>query len=569
VSVFISKPGFSRTDLLDRKIHWLVELDTGSERRMMLSRDALQIPSAEHGTFQVYPGLGAVKYTDEVDFFGIGKTTLSFKIKALFPVDIVDLISKGLNLTTVRCSISRWAEGTDYSDRVVMISDTRITDPSYGDKNEVVSFGVRTTYTDDVTIIPARDAMLSEFTWSGTGPKSTGSEVGKKTYGQPYPVVIGQPGYSDPNHHSFASRAILQHKGFDYPIIVLPNWIVAGHEVTPGSTVTIMNTETRHKTDPLPVQYGVDDLGQTYAYAAIALAASAAGTMVADDINFDTEYLVKWNTGGGVPNQARTAPMRGGGDLLEWFMNQADDLVIDRGRLNAAKRILNQFRFDFCLDETAEIWSVVKNHLLKYLPATLAVSGEGIYPIAWNRELRNTDAVASIDVDRDQFERTSMVDLEFLGREPMNNFSMSYAKRWASGNWAKLARMSGDFLGDANTQTNENETESLYCKQSRTRYGEKDKETEAASIYDPSTAYQVLSFWSRIYALPAFSVEYVAPHEWGWLRAGSVIEFTDTSIGFTAQSAVVQAIEWSDDGLIGIRLTWIEDLPRDSRSFGT
>ena len=561
MSVFISKPGLSRADLLDRKVQWLVELDLGSKRRVFLSRGAFDVPSIEHGEFSTYPGLGKIRYTDEVDFFGIGKTNLSFKVSALLPIDVVDLISKGLNLTTVRCSISRWVEGSDYGDRVVLIANARIRDPSYGDKDEAISFGVRTTYTDDVTIIPPRDSMLSEFTYDVSVAGRTSK---RRMYGQPYPWVIGQPGFSDSDHHSFASRALLYDKGPAAPTTLSPKWIVAGHEVTPGSTVVIMDTEDRNRTDTLSVTQTTDDLGQTISIVSVTLPSNTL-----TDADFDTEYLVKWITGGGVPNRKRTAPIRGGGDLLEYFINQADDMTIDRGRLNAAKRVLNQFRFDFSIDSTEEIWSIIKNHLLAYLPATLAVSGDGIYPIAWNRELRNTDAVASIDVSRDQWERTSMVDLEFLNREPANNFSMSYAKRFLSGNWAKLARVSGSFLGDANAQVNENDSESLYCRQSRTRYGEKDKSTEAASIYDSSTAFQVLSFWSRIYTLPAFSVEYVAPHEWGWLRAGSVVEFTDTDVGFTDQVAIVQAIEWSDDGLIGVRLTWVEDLPRDSRSFGT
>jgi hypothetical protein len=556
VSVFISKPGFSRADLLDRKIHWLVELDTGSERRVMISRDALTIPSVEHGEFQVYPGLGKLKYTDEVEFFGVGKTTLSFKIKAVLPIDVVDLISKGLNLTTVRCSISRWLEGTDYADRVELVSSEQIREPSYGDRNEPIVFGVRTTYTDDVTILPPRDAITSEFTTAGGG---TGTN--KKSYGQPYPWVFGQPGYSDPTHHSFASRAILiQSKTGS----TLPIWIVAGHEITPGSTVIIKDTEDRKVTGTQTVTQTTDLLGQTIA---IVTDFGSLATMTAT--NFDTEYVVKWVTGGGVPNKARTAPMRGAGDLIEYLLNLTDGLKIDLGRVNAAKRLMNQFRFDFTIDDTVEIWSIIKNHLLKYLPVTLAVSGDGIYPIAWNRELRSLDAVADIDVIRDQFERTSLVDMEFLGREAANNFSLSYAKRYVSGNYAKIARMSGRFVDDSNLPTTEDEAESLYCRQSRTRYGQKDKAAEAASIYDPSTAFQVLSFWARIYALPAYTVEYTAPSYWGWLRAGSVIKFTDTAIGFTNQIAIVQAIEWSDDGLVGLRLTWVEDLPRDTRSFNS
>ena len=567
MAVYISKPHFSRQDLLDGDVHWLVELDTGSDKKTLLSRDPLDVPSVEHGTMQFFGGLDEIKYTDEVEFFTVGKTDLSFKITAILPYDIVELVSKGLNLTTMRCSISRWLEGTDYKDRVVMVSDQMVRDPSFGDKDEPIAFGVRTTYTDDVTTIPPRDARTSVYTFDKDLP---GRDTRKRHYGQAYPWVLGRPGYSDTSIHTFASRAILRNLDvYPHP---WPEWIVAGHECVPGSTVIIKDIEDRKVTGTIPVIQQVDDLGQTISIAKaehFAFPFGNGATMTA--ANFDTQYIVKWVTGGGVPNDERTAPIRGGGDILEYLIKLADDLQVDLGRVNAAKRILNQFKFDFCLDQPAEIWEIIKTHLLPYMPVTLAVSGEGIYPIAWNRELRNENAVASIDVDRDQFERTSMVDLEFLGRSPLNNFSMNYAKRWQSGNWAKLARMSGAFVDDDDDKnpTNENEALSLYCRQSRTRYGEKDKSIDALSIYDPATAFQTLAWWSRIYTLPAYTVEYVAPDYWGWLTAGSIVEFTDTAIGFSNQLAIVQAIEWSDDGLIGLRLTWVEDLPRDSRSFGT
>jgi len=256
--------------------------------------------------------------------------------------------------------------------------------------------------------------------------------------------------------------------------------------------------------------------------------------------------------------------MHGAGDILRHFVQYSGQIPIDSGRMESAIAQLNDIRLDFVIEEPVRVWDWLKSNLLDLLPASLGISGDGIYPIVWDRELSSADAVAAIDVDRDQWERTAPVSMEFLDGEPVNRFKLSHSKNMATGTIQEYSIL------DANRDANDPGTdENIYAKLSRSRYSSREKAETALILYRAASAFQILGYWSRIYGFPIYSVEYVAPIEWGWLRAGAVLSLTDADLHIENQIAIVQAIEWADDDLIGFRLSWLEDLPRDSRKPAT
>lgn len=252
--------------------------------------------------------------------------------------------------------------------------------------------------------------------------------------------------------------------------------------------------------------------------------------------------------------------VHGAGDVLRYMLQAANDIPIDAGRFEAAIPLLNEIRVDFTIEEPVRIWDWLKSNLLPLLPVSLATSGDGIYPIVWDREIPSADVCAAIDADRDQWERTGPVAMEFLDGQPVNRFKISHSKNLATGTIQESSVL------DASRNASDPSTdENIYAKISKSRYGIREKEEESVILYRAASAFQILSFWSRIYGFPIYSIEYMAPLEWGWLRAGSVVELTDPDLHIENQLAIVQAVEWSAGDLVGFRLSWLEDLPRDTR----
>jgi len=87
---------------------------------------------------------------------------------------------------------------------------------------------------------------------------------------------------------------------------------------------------------------------------------------------------------------------------------------------------------------------------------------------------------------------------------------------------------------------------------------------ESAFIYDDATADGVLGWMVAAFALEVRTIQTLLPEDrWGWLALGDVVGFTFADYSMDRQVCIVTAIEWQDDGLIGVGLTLIENPARD------
>ena len=236
-------------------------------------------------------------------------------------------------------------------------------------------------------------------------------------------------------------------------------FLIAGHEITDGTTVEIAaKSNIGGGTSGLVPVHMNDGLGRR-----VAVVSVNASTLSSDPD--DDEFFIMWDSGGGRPNRRNTGPMRGAGDVLDFFLRYAPSIKIDAGRMAAAKSALNTIAIDCTIDEPIEVWRWLRNNLLKYLPASMASSGAGMFPVVWDRALTADQAVANIDADRDEWERTSSVELEFLDREARNDFKMTYAKNIYTGTIQNVATIDG---GSKIGSTS-------YARASFKRYGRKQK----------------------------------------------------------------------------------------------
>lgn len=112
---------------------------------------------------------------------------------------------------------------------------------------------------------------------------------------------------------------------------------------------------------------------------------------------------------------------------------------------------------------------------------------------------------------------------------------------------------------------------SLHCDVSQRRMqgrtnptGVYEDEIKSVVVYDEATANSVLAWRALAYALPHRTLECLVPaHEWDWLERGNVVLVTSAALSLSSQVAIVQAVEHGGDGMLGLRLRFIEDPARD------
>lgn len=529
---------FSAEQIKGRRVYLLLEIEFGTFGHFRMSTEPLTVPGTGGGLF--IGGLDGLTFTDSVDLFATSESNRSVSVSVFLPVDVSELIAQGFDPSRATASLSQYVEGTDYADRRRVLSSLELIDPQYGESYEPFKFSIRSNLYDDGSVIPPVNAVINGVTFPGSLSWQRGAA---------YPWIFGTPG----KHTNVISGVSAYNYVTPVHLVTLfsggTRYLVAGHEMTPGTQIAVVRKDAVSVVDSQNVSTHIDGSGRVVS---VANYASAHGSVASLE---GVELVASITAGGGVLNDQQTEPRRGMGEILEYLIDYAPRLNLDRGRTRTAGELLNHMQIDGIITEPVEVWRWLRANLLPFAPVSMATGADGMFPIVWDKDIKESDTVANVDALRDQWERTSPVTVEHLDGEPRNSFSIAYNKSGLTDEMTDRATLSG-----ADKESN------VYARTSHKRYGRRDKpEEEAICFYQRSDVDAVLSWWSRIYGFPIRTVEYTAAIDWGWLEAGSSIVFSDSRLNITNQIVIVQAIEWSEEQIIGLRLAWVEDLPRDDR----
>lgn len=524
--------------------------------------------------------------------------------------------------TTAYGSLAKWAEGTSYEARRVLVRGV-VTDPSHGWTTEPVSLTLEAAPWTDTTTIPPASATVDGANWTDRMFLTLFPEE----QGLCYPRVYGTPGSvsltTSSNHLCSASEGVwVQHanttvtSGANERRLDL-SLVIAGHHVTAGTVwmatdaypqaqrFKVRNTKD-YRGNPIAVvqsyytvsssTYEWDSSGSGYGDYTWNDGTSTSTTVhglgdtpyapAGTDESFRTWsaliagseqvriYVVfrdedDLTAGGMVGPDGST--MRGAGDVIADLLsvtNAASGLGVDRARFGGLRPQLNAYKLDFAITEQAKPWDIITSYILPILPISIETGPDGMYPVLWQPDA--TVAALTIDADTDvRIQRGSPIRWD--RSQLANDFRLQYAKSRRTGDYAGSTRLVAD--SDDNTGTSAAKVGILdyYCRASQNRYRTPDGQRLVVSwtgstdiLYDDATVIRVLQSKARLFSFAVGRAEYDVPdYDYAWVELGHVAAVTDSTVSLGGRIAQVESLTFDTSPYIRVGLRMYQDPLRD------
>lgn len=375
----------------------------------------------------------------------------------------------------------------------------------------------------------------------------------EQSIGVPYPLVIGQPGWTGVGGPLRAGTRIwwITTTGGGTPVLGL----VAGHPVA-ATQVDVYDATNDVWTAAVPVS-SIADLAREWrewiasyggdTRAAFAAAGVSQETFFGVDLDgavgglsvikrsdlghspgADAELYATWGAGRGLP-EVRTA-----GDLLAWLLSRSG-WTVDQGRTIAACRALSHEVAGAVEDADTTVEQYVQDVVLPVLPATLARGPAGVYPVVLAPETLDADPV---------FALVAGEDCEAIGAVAAEDLTGPRAVRVSYG-WDGRAReyqglaQAGTLPGSGSVVR----STTLGSRQLATRGSGGIEDVEGVVVRDFQTASRVaVEQLRRLNFAPVQRSYATGPDR--VLELGDVGTVTDAPVGWASRRVLVVGREW-------------------------
>ena len=608
------------------RYHVLLELQYASST-YRISDASFDVPDASTGdTLTFSSGFDNVTMQQAMSFLAAAPAGASVPVQAVLPVDVAQLYAEGWHLARSPATLSVWLEGTDYSQRTVLINGI-VTGPSWRFAGDPVSFSIQLPESTYVVEYPP----LTQQVTGDTVGQNTVLTLSLDDLGVVYPTVFGAPGKTGNTTWVPGTQgvwAIHQGQGGGGPLNYL-RLILAGHHVT-GQWVTltgdadlnpnghrfpIFNTfdllgqpvamcwegvdwlfgvepknvldstgNNQNGVDANPENagyfYGLGEQGQPnvsdlnpnldptlYQPSTVVPAAATPSnpvTMPSTSSLFAAwrEYTSSTYTGNGIVGLSPLA-----GDVITYMLERAG-LVVDYGRMLTAAKALSLYRFDCVIDSRVKPLEWLESAIMPFVPASVIYGVDGWYVVVWRQDATAPDATAALDVSTDSAIRL-VGDVDF-DSDVVNQCSLQYQydvqhSKYTSTIW-RGGRPNDQPVVSSTVDTGAttyDPSQDAYSRISQAVFGVQNRAYTSANIYDSATAGRVLADKIRAFSQPRMRATYTVPRSYG-LELGQVVTVSDPQLSLVKRVALVEQLEIDSTGLDGVRLLFIADPLRDT-----
>lgn len=526
------------SELLAAQPVWLLEF-AWAGRTFRFASQVTDIVNEDGDSLPYSGALGVVEMDEAFDLFQDSPSLPSVSLELRMPegVSVSGLIAQGHSLDGVPAELAIHLAGALYEHRSVRLTG-RLTQPTYGADDEVVSVSLESLPFEDGATWPPPSAVVNETTW----PLLDSAAEGKY-----YPTVWGHPGL-------YTSGAGTSSKLSAVPCRLVQTTgttnylLIAGHHVEPGS-VRIVDSTTGDIAN-LTVINTTDGLGQEVAVVDLAADPGAPNATEGD------EYWAKFTQGfGGMMDFYGAGALAGAGDLIRWLLEKSS-LTVDVGRVRSAAPLLNHFRLAGYIDAAVTPYQYLAQ-VVELLPVSMVAGASGVYPLVWRMDAGPEDAIEALEVGP-RLVRDGPVT--YADNEIANEIRIEYALLASKTEHRGKLTITGEEVDGSDPDL----FSTVYSRVSRSRYGVRSKVITTDIVYDRATAAAILKWQARAYGLAQRTVTYAADISLAWLGRGQVVTITDPEINFEGQMALVQMVGWRGSGLT-LTLSIIENPPLDSK----
>ena len=549
--------------------YWLLDL-TIDTQTVRLAEVPLDVTTIDGMVLHYEAGVAVEPVTEAISLLGASVSVPEAQLTVYLPG------VSALAILRATGSLSRWAEGTVYERRRVVIVGA-LQSPVQSGPEE----GIETTLSQDVWIDPGamigRPQIVSDATWSTLATVTDGDgDIA-------YPTVIGLAGRVESSLSMPALVAPRIDATLGQPAAIVPNWngaayLLAGHHL--AATWCKLSTETDIAGKKCRVLNTFDDQGQPVAVApwywsAVVtatgltpvpevLAYSAANTYtfvsgsnygvgadaLPDAYNVDAAQPAVYaaiEEGGGLVWDGEV--LRRAGDVLGWALARSG-VSADRIQIVGSLPALQAYLIDTVIAERVSPWDWITQVLLPILPCCMAAGPDGLFIVPLLLDATEADVEARIDTSRPDVARVSGPewDTSHLAGTVTVYYSYDvrrsvYARRVVYGSSAAAA---ADSTGETIAHATLTAGASL-------RAARADLEVSTAAIGDLATAHLVASTLARVWGLPIGTMIFDLPEadpRFSALRRGSIVYVADEDTGIGRIAQVSDIVTGGDSSLV-------------------
>lgn len=493
-------------DQITGKIIFFAELRIGGKVYRFCTDPVIELTDSDANAYTFDLPFDFEEWAEEALPFMDGLPTRTVGISLQMGSEIDYIIGLGLQISAGEMTLYRGYEGNLDHDSLISLFTGRVDDWMIL-TDGTFAFNL---YNDEINRSKFLDPDLEIN--DETFPNYT---IPDGSFGVPYPIVIGSPGYGiDGVFSGVQAGAIAINANWDETISGTNpedlRYIVAGHRVN-GTQVFARSGNGEFDTDYYDILEDQDENGVTYSY-----------------IDFTGVFDLKENTNVFIGFSEESAGMpgiNGLGDFIASFL-QNTGKRFNWDKIFAIREDLNQYKIDTQILDNPQVWDWTFQNVLSYLPISYLEDGDGLYFLLWNFE---ADSRVTLEADKDIFR---IEDSGFSGSsfgDVCNEIIVRAAKNSRTGSYAIRAKASG------------NKDKSYADPRlviSRELYGPRELEINLDHISDKNTASMILQAAIQRYGLPFGILEYTSDIDLDYLEIGDVVYIEDSTYNISQNAFI-------------------------------